>query len=246
MRDRQTGVPDPRWHSGDADRRSPAAWRRVPVATDAQEIASACRAHGIDALLTAPDHPSGTDRLGEVARALNLPDDAIVVNVQGDEPLIDPALVAAVAAELTAHPDCAIATAAAQIHDADEIFNPNAVKVVTDAAGRALLFSRAPLPWCRDAWADGRGTAANTPPPAALPMPVLRHIGLYAYRAGFLRQWANLAPAPLEQTESLEQLRALWHGFRIAVMVTPEAPPAGVDTPADLERVRAVWKQSMA
>ena len=206
---------------------------QVVVAADDPAIVEACAAHGVRALLTRTDHASGSDRLAEACAALGLDGDDIVVNVQGDEPLIDPALIVRCAALLGAHPDCAVGTAAHAIHAAADFLNPTVVKRVCDAAGRALYFSRAPIPCWRDA-----------PAGAPLPQPApLRHIGLYAYRAGFLRRFPTLAPAPLEQLEALEQLRVLWHGERIAVHVLgPEdgTPAAGVDTPEDLARVRAL------
>ncbi len=206
---------------------------QVVVAADDARIVDACRVHGVDALMTRADHPSGSDRLAEAAAALGLADDAIVVNVQGDEPLLDPALVGACAQLLVTRPECAMSTAAHPLQGpgaAAGFANPNVVKVVTDAAGRALYFSRAPLPWWRDGSSTGR-PALGEPPP-------LRHIGLYAYRVGFLRRFPTLAPAPIEQLEALEQLRALWHGERIAVHVAHGAPAPGVDTPEDLARVR--------
>jgi 3-deoxy-manno-octulosonate cytidylyltransferase (CMP-KDO synthetase) len=206
---------------------------QVAVAADSAEIVDACRAHGIEALLTRADHASGTDRLAEAVEHLRLADDAVVVNVQGDEPLMPAAVVRRVAEALADRADCAIATACHPLHDAAEFFSPNVVKVVMDASGRALYFSRAPIPWSRDAFASGRDRL----PPG---LPARRHVGLYAYRAGFLRRFPLLPPAPLEQHESLEQLRALAHGFGIAVIELPEALPAGVDTPEDLERVRAL------
>lgn len=213
---------------------------RVVIATDAPEVAQAARSHGIDAVMTRTDHPSGTDRLAEAAAALGLADDEIVVNVQGDEPLIPPALIAAVAGLLEERTDCAIATAAHPVASIAEYLNPNAVKVVIDASGRAAYFSRAPIPWDRDhpGAAGGRAPAAFS---AAMQAdPPLRHVGLYAYRVAFLRAYPGLARSPYETVESLEQLRALWHGYHIAVLRTPQAPPAGVDTPQDLERVRAL------
>jgi 3-deoxy-manno-octulosonate cytidylyltransferase (CMP-KDO synthetase) len=211
--------------------------REVWVATDHEGVAEAVRAAGGQVLLTRADHPTGTDRLAEVVAQRGWADEVIVVNVQGDEPLIDPALVRAVAEALAGDPEAAIATAAHPIHDAAETFNPNVVKVVTDAAGRAMYFSRAPIPWARDAFAASR---------EALPtgLPVLRHIGIYAYRAGFLRRYASLSPAPIEHWEALEQLRAMWHGERIHVRVVDHPPAAGVDTPEDLERVRAWFDPS--
>jgi 3-deoxy-manno-octulosonate cytidylyltransferase (CMP-KDO synthetase) len=206
---------------------------RVTVAADSAEIVDACSAHGVEVLLTRADHASGTDRLAEAVGYLGLADDALVVNVQGDEPLMPAAVVRRVAEALAQRTDCAIATACHPLHDAAEFFSPNVVKVVTDANGRALYFSRAPIPWSRDAFAAGRDRL----PPG---LPARRHIGLYAYRAGFLRRFPQLPPAPLEQHECLEQLRALAHGFGIAVIELPEALPPGVDTPEDLERVRAM------
>jgi 3-deoxy-manno-octulosonate cytidylyltransferase (CMP-KDO synthetase) len=206
---------------------------RVAVAADSPEIVDACSAHGVEALLTRADHASGTDRLAEAVEHLGLADDALVVNVQGDEPLMPATVVRRVAEALAQRTDCAIATACHPLHDAAEFFSPNVVKVVMDANGRALYFSRAPIPWSRDAFASARDRL----PPG---LPARRHIGLYAYRAGFLRRFPQLPPAALEQHESLEQLRALAHGFGIAVIELPEALPPGVDTPEDLERVRAL------
>lgn len=213
---------------------------RVVIATDAPEVAQAARSHGIDAVMTRTDHPSGTDRLAEAAAALGLTDDEIVVNVQGDEPLIPPPLIAAVARLLDQRTDCAIATAAHPVASIDEYLNPNAVKVVTDASGRAAYFSRAPIPWDRDHLGDAGGAAPAAFSAAMQADPPLRHVGLYAYRVAFLRAYPGLARSPYETVESLEQLRALWHGYHIAVLRTPQAPPAGVDTPQDLERVRAL------
>jgi 3-deoxy-manno-octulosonate cytidylyltransferase (CMP-KDO synthetase) len=204
--------------------------RQVLVACDDARIAAACRAFGVDALLTRADHPSGSDRLAEACTRLGLDDDDTVVNVQGDEPLLAPAMIDACAALLQARPDCVMSTVAHAIDDAAEFANPNVVKVVLDAGGRALYFSRAPIPCWRD---RPEGHALSEPPP-------LRHVGLYAYRAGFLRRFPKLASAPLERIEALEQLRVLWHGERIAVHVSAERPGPGVDTPADLERVRAL------
>jgi len=206
---------------------------RTVVAADDVRIVQACQEHGVAALLTRKDHASGSDRLAEACAQLNLPDDTVVVNVQGDEPLMDPALIHAVADELLRRPDCVMSTAAHTIDNVDDFLNPNVVKVVTDRQGTALYFSRAPIPWWRDGMAD-----RNTP---VLPSPApLRHIGIYGYRVGFLRRFPTLAAAPLELTESLEQLRTLWHGERIAVHLTLTAPGPGVDTPADLARVRAL------
>lgn len=209
---------------------------RCVVAADDPRILQVCEAHGIDALLTRTDHPSGSDRLAEACALLGLPEDAVVVNVQGDEPLIEPALINAVAAELQRRPDCVMSTAAHAIEHMVDFLNPNVVKVVLDKAHTALYFSRAPIPW----WRDGMASLASAPG-AALPAPApLRHIGIYGYRAGFLQQFPKLAPAPMETTEWLEQLRVLWHGERIAVHVSALAPGPGVDTPEDLERVRAL------
>jgi 3-deoxy-manno-octulosonate cytidylyltransferase (CMP-KDO synthetase) len=204
----------------------------VWVATDHLDVDAAVKACGGQVLMTRPDHPSGTDRLAEVVETLGWADDTIVVNVQGDEPLIDPAVVAAVAQALADDPAASIATAAHPIHDAAEFFNPAVVKVVCDAAGNAMYFSRAPMPWARDAFAAGRERLPGS-------LGALRHVGLYAYRVSFLRRYAELSASPLESIEMLEQLRALWHGYRIRVITLDSAPPAGVDTPEDLARVRA-------
>lgn len=216
-----------------AERARRCAAGRVVVAADDAQIVAACDRHGVEAILTSPDHPSGTDRLAEASRALDLRDDEIVVNVQGDEPLMDPALVDAVAGLLLQRRDASMGTAAHPLHDPAEFANPNVVKVVTDAAGLALYFSRAPIAWWRDGFAGGIG---RLPDPAPL-----RHVGIYSYRVGFLRLFPTLPQAPIERIESLEQLRALWHGHRIAVHVTDKAPGPGVDTPEDLERVRALF-----
>jgi 3-deoxy-manno-octulosonate cytidylyltransferase (CMP-KDO synthetase) len=215
-----------------AQRAAQAGARRIVVAGDDPSIVQACRAHGVEALLTRTDHLSGSDRLAEACTLLGLDGQDRVVNVQGDEPLIDPQLIRRCAQLLDERPDCVVSTAAHVIHDAADFSNPNVVKVVLDAAGRALYFSRAPIPWWRDAPEPGMA------PPDPAP---LRHLGLYGYRAGFLRRFPGLAPAPMERAEALEQLRVLWHGERIAVHVTPHDPGAGIDTPADLERVRAVF-----
>lgn len=206
---------------------------RCVVAADHDAIVKACSTHGIEAVLTRGDHPSGSDRLAEACSQLGLDDNAIVVNVQGDEPLIEPALIDAVARLLVERPDAAMGTAAHPIDSVADFTNPNVVKVVLDARQLALYFSRAPIPWWRDGFAQGI---------TALPQPApMRHIGIYAYRAGFLRQFPALEPAPIETGEALEQLRALWHGHRIAVHVTPDAPGPGVDTPDDLARVRRLY-----
>ena len=202
--------------------------QQVVVAADSDEIVRACQAHQVRALLTRPDHPSGSDRLAQACELLNLTGDEVVVNVQGDEPLIEPELIARCAQELTAQPQCVMATVAHRIEQLEDFLSPHVVKVVLDARGHALYFSRSPIPCWRDA------------PPGHWPEdpPALRHVGLYAYRAAFLRQFPQLTPAAIEQTEALEQLRVLWHGHRIAVHVTALTPQAGVDTPQDLERVR--------
>jgi 3-deoxy-manno-octulosonate cytidylyltransferase (CMP-KDO synthetase) len=209
----------------------------VVVCADEEAIVQACAAHGVRAILTRSDHPTGTDRLAEACRRLGLDPAQIVVNVQGDEPLIPPDVIAAVAARLERDGQCEIATAAHRLHESRELFDPNVVKVVTDGRGRALLFSRAPIPWSRDEFAarpDGQSAGAL---PADLP--ALRHVGLYAYRAGFLLRFPELARPALEKHESLEQLRALYHGCAIAVLELDAPLPHGVDTPADLERARA-------
>ncbi|MFG6466098.1 3-deoxy-manno-octulosonate cytidylyltransferase [Roseateles sp. BYS87W] len=209
-----------------ARRAAESSARQVVVATDAAEVARACESHGVQVVMTRADHPSGSDRLAEAVQHLGLTDADTVVNVQGDEPLIAPAMIDACAHTLASQTDCVMATVAHALTDPSEFANPNVVKLVTDRAGRALYFSRAPLPW----WRDGGGA----------PQQALRHVGLYAYRAGFLRMFPTLAVSPLEQIESLEQLRVLWHGERIAVHVSVERPGPGVDTPEDLARVRAL------
>ena len=205
--------------------------RQVVVAADDLRIVKACQSHGIEVLLTRTGHVSGSDRLAEACQRLGLSEDAVVVNVQGDEPLIQPELINAVARLLIERPEASMSTAAHAIGSLSEFTNPNVVKVVMDARQLALYFSRAPIAW----WRDGQtGTGFK-----ALPDPApLRHIGIYGYRAGFLALFPQLPPSPLETMESLEQLRALWHGHRIAVHVTSEAPGPGVDTPEDLARVR--------
>ena len=210
---------------------------RVVVAGDSPLIVQACQAHGIEAVLTRTDHPCGSDRLAEACDLLGLGDDEIVVNVQGDEPLIDPSLVLAVAHLLLNQPAASMSTAAHAINSEAEFNNRNVVKVVLDAAGLALYFSRAPIPCWRDQTLSVQeGVGGGLPSPAPL-----RHIGIYAYRVGFLRRFPGMTQAPIEITESLEQLRALWHGHRIAVHVTAHAPGPGVDTPEDLERVRRLF-----
>lgn len=204
--------------------------RQVVVATDSTQVQEACRANDIHAILTRAEHVSGSDRLAEACEILGLDGAELVVNVQGDEPLIEPTLIEACAALLQTRPDCVMSTVAHAIDTDADFTNPNVVKVVLDAAGRAIYFSRAPIPWWRDGSVDG---AAQLQRGAAL-----RHVGLYAYQAGFLRRFPSLTASPLEQIESLEQLRVLWHGERIAVHVSKTAPGPGVDTLEDLERVR--------
>jgi len=204
---------------------------QVVVATDAPEVAATCQSHGVPHVMTRTDHASGSDRLAEACEHLGLDGDHIVVNVQGDEPLVDPVLIDRCAALLDQHPDCLVGTVAHPIEERADWLNPNVVKVVLDAAGRALYFTRAPVPFHRD---GAPGELPHDPTP-------LRHLGLYAYRAGFLRRFPTLPQAPIERTEALEQLRVLWHGERIAVHITDTAPGTGVDTPEDLARVRALF-----
>ena len=211
-----------------AERAQQSEAQSVVVATDSPEIQAACYEHSIECLLTSPDHTTGTDRIAEVAQLLKLAADTLIVNVQGDEPLIPPELINQVAHTLAENTACAISTVAIPILDAMEISNPNVVKVVLNRANEALYFSRSTIPFIRD-------------PEAACNVIHLRHLGIYAYRADFLQAYTRLKPAPPEQAEALEQLRALWNGYRITVHTTTEAPPAGVDTAEDLERVRRIW-----
>lgn len=207
------------------------------VATDHEQIADVVRSHGFDAVMTRSDHATGTDRIAEVADIMGWSPATVVVNVQGDEPLIDPDLIHRVATALDQDPESSIATASSAIDDASDFFNPAVVKVICDVHGRALYFSRAPIPWARDAFAaDSRTLPAD--------LGAQRHIGIYAYRVRFLQRNARLQPAPVEQVEALEQLRALWHGYRIRVVRDVPMPHPGVDTPEDLERIRAVFEQS--
>jgi 3-deoxy-manno-octulosonate cytidylyltransferase (CMP-KDO synthetase) len=212
-----------------AERAAASGAARIIVATDHEAIRAACASHGVEVCMTRADHPSGTDRIAEVARALGLADDAVVVNLQGDEPLIEPDLLSACARLIGA--GVPMATCAHPLRVAADAFNPNVVKVVLDKAGRALYFSRATIPWHR----DGFAVDARALPPDYVP---LRHVGLYAYSNAFLQAYPGLAVSPLEQIEALEQLRVLWHGYPIAVHVTDAEPAAGVDTPDDLVRVR--------
>ncbi|WP_416190985.1 3-deoxy-manno-octulosonate cytidylyltransferase [Neisseria sp. CCUG12390] len=204
---------------------------RVVVATDHADIQTACEAHGVEVVMTADTHESGSTRLAEAVKILKLPQHLIVVNVQGDEPLIDPELINRTA-EVLVENNVQMATAAHQIRDFDEFMNPNAVKVVLDKNRNALYFSRSPMPYPRDVMLQGEQSVPET---------ALRHIGIYAYRAGFLQRYAEMSVSPLETAESLEQLRVLWHGFPIAVEITENAPAAGVDTPEDLARVLQVF-----
>jgi 3-deoxy-manno-octulosonate cytidylyltransferase (CMP-KDO synthetase) len=204
---------------------------RVVVATDSPQVIEKCTAFDIASVMTRSDHPSGSDRLAEACSLLELADDAIVVNVQGDEPLIDPVLINSVATLLASRPDCAMSTAAHAIEAWQDFGNPNVVKVVLDAKQTALYFSRSPIPFARDFPGEAWWRANRSIAP-------LRHVGLYAYRAGFLKLFPGLPQAPVEKLESLEQLRVLWHGHRIAVHIAGAAPGPGVDTPEDLARVR--------
>lgn len=204
--------------------------REVIVATDHPEIARVVKAHGFEVMMTRLDHATGTDRLAEVAAKRRFGVRHVVVNVQGDEPLIPPALIRSVAASLTAHPSAAIATACYPIKTAAEFANSNVVKVVLDKAGYALYFSRAPIPYARDAFANG---IHQLPPD----LPAYRHLGIYAYRCGFLNIFNKMRPVFIEKFEALEQLRAMAYGHRISVAITRSAPHPGVDTPADLARI---------
>lgn len=203
----------------------------VVIATDFEKILSACEVHNFKAVMTRIDHASGTDRIAEVAEKLGWGDDEIVVNVQGDEPLIEPQLIQEVATHLAQSKDAVMATACHAIHDEASMINPNVVKVVMDANGNALYFSRAPIPYPRDE-AHKQNINAH------------RHIGIYAYRVGFLKKYATLTPSELEKVESLEQLRVLYHGFKIGVAITKNAPASGVDTQEDLDAVRKLWQEN--
>jgi len=206
----------------------------VCIATDDERILRAVREHGHDAVMTRTDHASGTDRIAEVAQLRGWAPERVVVNVQGDEPRIAPALIREVARILADHPDTDMSTACHPIRNAAELFDPNCVKVVLGRHSEALYFSRATIPWAREAFARDRGSVPDG-------LPVFRHIGLYAYRCAFLRGYAQLSPPPIEQFEALEQLRALWHGYRIRVAITEHSPEPGVDTPEDLEVVRRLF-----
>jgi 3-deoxy-manno-octulosonate cytidylyltransferase (CMP-KDO synthetase) len=208
--------------------------RAVWIATDHDEIFQTVKRYGFNACLTSDQHPTGTDRIAETVQQLKLSDEEIVVNVQGDEPLIEPKVIKAVAEDLNRHKEAAVATMAHPIRDAAEMFNPNVVKVVIDQRGYGLYFSRAPIPYARDAFAQTK---------EALPqgLPVYRHLGLYAYRVSFLKQYPKLTAADIEKFEALEQLRVLAHGFKISVALTDAAPQPGVDTEQDLVRVRQLF-----
>lgn len=233
-----------------AQQATKSAATRVTVAADDPAVLRACVDSGVEALLTDTHHASGSDRLAQACSLLQLPDDTIVVNVQGDEPLIEPALINQVAQALAARPDCVMSTAAHVITQANDWLNPNIVKVVLDGQGGAAYFSRAPIPWARDSMQttavdrasktdDGGSVRIDA---MALPDPKpLRHVGIYAYRVGFLKTFPTLPPCASEAIESLEQLRVLWHGHKIAVHLSDEAPTPGVDTEADLANARAQW-----
>ena len=227
--------------------------QQIWIATDHPAIAAVVHEHGFKACLTKESHATGTDRIAEVVEQQGWTDDTIVVNVQGDEPLIPPELIHAVAEHLHAHPECAIATACHAIHDEAALRNPNIVKTVLDKNGNALYFSRAPIPYPRDAFSALSASAGQDDCSSSLPMeggkrvlpknlPVLRHIGIYAYRASFLRAYSQLAPAAIEEFEALEQLRALYHGYKIGVFITEHAPPGGVDTEQDMQVVRQIFE----
>jgi 3-deoxy-manno-octulosonate cytidylyltransferase (CMP-KDO synthetase) len=209
----------------------------VIIATDHEEILNVVHQYGFKALMTNQDHPSGTDRIAEIARQMQWLDEEIIVNVQGDEPLIAPSLIQEAARNLASHPKASISTACHSIHDKLSMLNPNVVKVVFDAEGYAMYFSRAPIPYPRDAFAENQDIPVG--------MSVYRHVGIYAYRANFLNAYSQLESSEIERFESLEQLRALWHGYKISVFVTKEAPVSGVDTAQDLELVRSIFAGSI-
>ncbi|MFM4974551.1 3-deoxy-manno-octulosonate cytidylyltransferase [Aeromonas rivipollensis] len=209
---------------------------RVIVATDDERVQQALQTTGVEVCMTSKDHQSGTERLAEVCRHYGFAADTIVVNVQGDEPLIPPVIIRQVADNLAAA-TAPMATLSVPIKDAEEAFNPNAVKVVTDREGYALYFSRASIPWDRDRFAASDRAAGSQ---EQIGNHYQRHIGIYAYRAGFIQRYVDWAPSALEQVEALEQLRVLWYGEKIHVAEALEAPPVGVDTQADLDKVRAL------
>ncbi len=226
-----------------AERARKSGAREVLIATDHPQIADAARQYGYTAVMTRGNHASGTDRLAEVVTRRRYPAREIIVNVQGDEPLIEPALIREVASNLARHRDAQIATVCTPMREVRDFINPNIVKVVLDNAGYALYFSRAPIPHVRDASARPHRALAGVRmiPPG---LPVYRHLGLYAYRCGFLRRFAQLRPALIERFEALEQLRALAHGFRISAAITRRAPHSGIDTPQDLQRVRRLFRRA--
>lgn len=205
----------------------------ILIATDDERIRDAAEGFGAAVCMTRTDHSNGTERLGEVIEKMGWPDEAVIVNLQGDEPLMPPECLRQVAEVLTAHPECAMSTLYAALDDPEDMFDPHVVKLVANRDDEALYFSRAPIPWWRERFGEAPDADLSEPP-----TPFRRHIGLYAYRADFGRDYGKLTPSPLEQMESLEQLRALWHGYRIAVAEAVQLPPAGVDTEGDLERVR--------
>ncbi|MDR0247124.1 MAG: 3-deoxy-manno-octulosonate cytidylyltransferase [Burkholderiales bacterium] len=215
---------------------------RIIVATDDARIAQAVSDAGIETLMTRPDHPTGTDRIAEAVETLGLPDHSIVVNVQGDEPFLAPTLIERVAEKLVLHEDAAMATACHPLRSLSEARNPNVVKVVLDHFGYALYFSRALIPFARDAMASLPEETILSAYPAEHPL--YRHYGLYAYRASFLRLFPTLPMAPIEDIEKLEQLRVLWHGYRIVVEIADEAPAPGIDTEEDLAAARQLWAQT--
>jgi len=219
-----------------AEQASQSGAQQIWIATDHEAIVEEVQKHGFKACLTKDTHTSGTDRIAEVVEQQGWSDDTIVVNVQGDEPLIPPQLIGDVAKHLHAHTECAIATACHPIHDKDSMLNPNIVKTVLDKQGNALYFSRAPIPYPRDTFAQHADLPSG--------VPVLRHIGIYAYRASFLRSFGELSPAAIESIEALEQLRALYHGYKITVLITEQAPPSGVDTEQDLQAVRQIFDKT--
>ncbi len=231
-----------------AERAANSGAAEVLIATDHAGIAAAAERHGFKAVMTRGDHPSGTDRVAEVSKQRGYAGHRIVVNIQGDEPLIAPALIREVAQNLHDHPEAQVSTACHPIRTAADILNPNVVKVVLDRQGHALYFSRAPIPFARDAFTRPQDSPGNiySGGITALPddLPALRHIGIYGYRAGFLEHYSQLDPSPLEQFEALEQLRVLWHGYKISVAVTRQTAPPGVDTPEDLQRLQQLFRDS--